>query len=94
MLKFPNLLLQRLYTFGSLETVGAGIRFNLKNRLTDATVTRITQVRIDDTELDLSRVTLTVDGKAVAATTVDERAPLAFPLRKTIVIDGPIPVAL
>jgi len=94
MIKFPNLLLQRLYTFGSLETVGAGIRFNLKNRLTDATVTRITQVRIDDTELDLSRVTLTVDGKAVAATTVDERAPLAFPLRKTIVIDGPIPVAL
>ena len=93
MIKFPNLLLQRLYTFGSLEAVGEGTRFNLKNRLTDASVTSITRIAIDDREVDLAGVTLTVDGTRLAATAVGPQAPLAFPLRKTIVIDAPITLA-
>ena len=90
MLKFPNLLLQRLYTFGSLESVAGGVRFSLKNRLTDATVTRITRIAIDGHDVDLAQVTLTVGEARLPATSVSPQAPLPFPLRRAIVIDVPL----
>ena len=54
-------------------------------------VTRINRIAIGDHDLDLARVMLTVGDARVPATSVDlAEAPLAFPLRKAIVIDAPL----
>ena len=43
-MKIPGLILKQMYTLGSLENVEDGVRFSLKNRLSNATVTRLTEV--------------------------------------------------
>ena len=42
-MKIPALILKQMYTLGSLENVEDGVRFSLKNRLSNATVTRLTR---------------------------------------------------
>ena len=46
-MKIPSLILKQMYTLGSLENVEDGVRFSLKNRLSNATVTRVAKLRID-----------------------------------------------
>ncbi len=46
-MKIPSLILKQLYTMGSLENVLGGVRFGLKNRLSDTTVTAVSGVAID-----------------------------------------------
>ena len=56
--KIPALILKQLYTFGSLENTADGVRFGLKNRLSDATLVPASEaVRIDGREIPLERVT-------------------------------------
>ncbi len=86
-MKIPNLILRQLYTFGSLGQTPDGSRFALKNRLSDATLTGVSRVAIDDVEADLSRVTLVVDGRRVAAHAIAPQAPLAFPLRQALAVE-------
>nr|MCU0255647.1 hypothetical protein [Vicinamibacterales bacterium] len=86
-MKIPNLILRQLYTFGSLASTPAGARFALKNRLSDATVTRVARVAIDGVEADLAQVALVVDGQALAAAGVSRQAPVEFPLRKAIHVE-------
>ena len=84
-MKIPSLILRQLYNFGSLENVPGGVRFALKNRLSDATLTGVTGLQIDGLELALDGVTLELgDGETVAATAVSEENPIPFPLRKTV----------
>ena len=47
----PSLLLKQLYTFGSLQNVATGVRFALKNRLSDAQLTGLTSVKINGQEV-------------------------------------------
>ncbi len=35
----PSMMLKQLYTFGSLKNTPDGVKFSLKNRLSDATMT-------------------------------------------------------
>ena len=57
-MKIPNSILRQLYTFGSLAHSATGVRFSLKNRLSDATVTAVKRVAVDEEEVDLGRLTL------------------------------------
>ena len=54
----PSMLLKRLYTFGSLENVDGGVRFNIKNRLSDAHITEFQEVRIDGKTVPASAISL------------------------------------
>jgi len=84
-MKIPSLILRQLYNFGSLENVPGGVRFALKNRLSDATLTGVSGLKIDGLELALDGVTLELgDGETVAATAVSEQNPIPFPLRKIV----------
>ncbi|HXV76508.1 MAG TPA: hydroxymethylglutaryl-CoA reductase [Candidatus Polarisedimenticolaceae bacterium] len=86
-MKIPSLILRQLYTFGSLENSLAVVRFSLKNRLSDATLTGLTEVRFDDDPVPLDLVSIDLgDGQTVAATAVSEHNPVVFPLRKTVEI--------
>jgi hydroxymethylglutaryl-CoA reductase (NADPH) len=83
-MKIPGLILKQMYTLGSLENVEDGVRFSLKNRLSNATVTRLAEVRIDDRPVPLDRLSLEMSGDRVAASAVSPTSALAFPLAKVV----------
>ena len=56
----PSLLLKQLYTFGSLK-IEKGVRFSLKNRLSDATITDLRSVSIDGKRVPIEAITLDLD---------------------------------
>jgi hydroxymethylglutaryl-CoA reductase (NADPH) len=90
-MKIPSLVLKQLYTFGSLENLDGGVRFALKNRLSDATLTRLRRLAIDGREVPLDKVQLDLDGQLLGAGTVSAQAPMAFPLRKVVMVQAAIP---
>ena len=83
-MKIPGLILKQMYTLGSLENVEDGVRFSLKNRLSNATLTRLAEVRIDDRQVPLDRLSLEMNGERVAASAVSPTSAVAFPLAKVV----------
>ncbi len=82
-MRIPGMILRRLYTNGSLQNVEGGIRFEVKNRLSDATLTRISEIRINETEIPLEELTLELgDGTEVRASEVGNGQSVQFPLRQ------------
>jgi hydroxymethylglutaryl-CoA reductase (NADPH) len=84
--KIPSLILKQLYTMGSLENVLGGVRFGLKNRLSDTTVTAVSSVAIDGCKLPLADVTLDIGGEVLAAGEVTTARPIALPLRRQMTV--------
>lgn len=81
----PSLLLKQLYTFGSLRNVHNGIRFSLKNRLSDATLIDIHFLSIGDYNIPLEDILLIKeDGRELKLTEVSESNPLHFPLKEKL----------
>ncbi len=81
-MKIPSLLLKQLYTFGSLSSEPEGVRFALTNRLSDATVTAISEIAFDGRPVPLDQLELEMgDGTHRGADQVAE-APIEFPLRR------------
>ena len=92
-MKTPALILKRLYTFGSLHSDPEGLRFALKNRLSDASLTGVAGLTIDKVPIEVDKLTLDLgEGWRVAAGDVKPERPLPFALRQAlqvIVDDGP-----
>jgi hydroxymethylglutaryl-CoA reductase (NADPH) len=89
-MKIPQLLLRQLYTFGSLTNAPDGLRFSLKNRLSDVTLTRIIKVKIGT--LDILADALQVDlgdGNWKPASGVTPDKPEEFPLRRIAHLRAP-----
>ncbi len=83
-MKIPGLILKQMYTLGSLENVEDGVRFSLKNRLSNATLTRLAEVRIDNRPVPLDRLSLEMSGNRVAASEISPTSAMAFPLAKVV----------
>ena len=82
----PSIVLKQLYTFGSLQNTDHGVEFQLKNRLSDATVTDLQSVAFDGHQVPRSAITIDLgEGKSV---TPDELAenPIDFPLRRLLTV--------
>lgn len=87
----PSLLLKQLYTFGSLHNVPTGVRFGLKNRLSDAQITELKGISINGQEVPRNRLAFDLgDGHLVPADFFSDAQPLPFPLRKTINVQADI----
>lgn len=87
----PRLLLRKLYTVGSLAFSEGRTTFQLRNRLSDATLTGLLRISIDGESAPVGDVTIrTEDGTERPAPTVTPEDPIAFPLRAsiTLVIEG------
>ncbi len=83
--KIPSLILKQLYTMGSLENVPEGVRFDLKNRLSDATLTGIDSITLDGAELPIEDVRFEFsDGTSFAPGDVARDRPIEFPLRRQL----------
>jgi hydroxymethylglutaryl-CoA reductase (NADPH) len=81
----PSLLLKQLYTFGTLKNTDKGVKFSIKNRLSDATLTGIRSVCIDGEQVPSASVTIAFgDGQEVSPNDISSNQPVDFPLRKTI----------
>jgi hydroxymethylglutaryl-CoA reductase (NADPH) len=90
--KIPKLLLKQLYNFGSLENVRGGIRFSVKNRLSDATLSGIEGISLNGEVLANESLKLsyiedekkhTLVGSEITAT-----KPLHFPVGRTVHIEA------
>jgi hydroxymethylglutaryl-CoA reductase (NADPH) len=88
MIKIPGLILKQLYNFGSLENAPGGVRFTVKNRLSDATIHRLAAIRIDGRDVPAGDLTLELEEgettRKVRADAITAQAPIAFPLARTI----------
>lgn len=84
MMKIPSLLLKQLYTFGSLRNVEEGVRFQLKNRLSNATVTGIQSVTIAGEEISLDQVRLRFADESLNASEVSKESSVPFALGDTV----------
>lgn len=83
----PSLLLKQLYTFGSLKNDNGGISFSLKNRLQNAKLTEIIQVKLDGDVIPLDKITLDFgNGLMKKPTEISRETPVAFPLRKSFTL--------
>lgn len=81
----PSMILKQLYTFGSLENVTDGVRFSLKNRLSDAEFAGLLGVQIDGMDVPLTAITMNLDnGHTYAPADVSSETPIPFPLRATV----------
>lgn len=78
------MILKRLYTYGSLEQSGQDIRFSIKNRLSDATVTKILEVRINKLSYTPEKFRVEQEGQSRLANSVSADTPLPFALRQTL----------
>jgi hydroxymethylglutaryl-CoA reductase (NADPH) len=84
-LAVPSLLLKQLYTFGSLKNGRRGVRFAIKNRLSDAQITGLHEVRVGKKEVPLSAVILELDdGQTLKPDDLTPERPLDFPLRRIL----------
>jgi len=85
-MKIPSLILKQLYTYNSLENVDGGVQFTVKNRLSDATLTAIKSVSIDEKDIPLSNINLLIgdDEKTIAASEVNNDNPVEFGLRTEV----------
>lgn len=90
-MKIPSLVLKQLYNRGSLENTENGIRFAIKNRLSDAKLTEILSIRIDEREIPGKQLHFDVgNGTLVSGDTISPENPLAFPLRQVLSVQAPI----
>ena len=80
----PSMLLKQLYTFGSLKNSARGVEFQLKNRLSDATVTGVQAVAFDGVDVPLAAVSIDLGDGQVLKPGDLAGSPIDFPLRRTL----------
>ncbi len=83
-LPIPSMVLKQLYTFNSLRNTADGVRFSLKNRLSDTTVSALHSVKFDGLAVPSEAITLILDtGEQVRPDDLAQK-PIDFPLRKML----------
>ena len=81
----PSALLKQLYTFGSLENTDRGVEFAIKNRLKDATLTELLDLKINGRSVPREDLHLFMgDGDTYAADEISKANSVDFPLKRTL----------
>ncbi|HKL88337.1 MAG TPA: hypothetical protein VJ884_04970, partial [Salinibacter sp.] len=81
----PSTLLKQLYTFGSLENTDKGVEFALKNRLKDATLTELLDVKINGEPVPRDDLYLFMgEGETYQAAEISGNNTVDFPLKRTL----------
>lgn len=83
-MEVPSMILKQLYNTGSLKNTDKGVQFTLKNRLSDAKLTGVRSIKINDQDVDVSKVKLEVEeNKSLSPADVSVDSPIDFPLKQT-----------
>jgi len=81
----PSILLKQLYTRGSLRNSDDGIKFSIKNRLKDAQITEVIEVKIEDQKIPNEHIKLDLGNDILfKATDLSGSTEVDFPLKKQI----------
>ncbi|MEZ4833176.1 MAG: hypothetical protein R2873_14535 [Caldilineaceae bacterium] len=84
----PTMLLKRLYTFGSLQNTADGVRFGIKNRLSDAKLTSFQRVAINGDVVSPERIVLDFGGGVrMTPSQLNAAGATDFPLRKEVMVE-------
>ena len=83
-LPIPSMVLKQLYTFNSLRNTADGVRFSLKNRLSDTKVTALHSVKFDGVAVPAEAITLILDTGEMLQPADLAQQPVDFPLRKML----------
>ncbi|MEM1322624.1 MAG: hydroxymethylglutaryl-CoA reductase [Bacteroidota bacterium] len=79
----PSLILKQLYTFGSLSNTEQGVKFSIKNRLSDTQLVEIIKVQLSGQEVPLDHVRFDFGGDQVLTPLqINAGQPIDFPLRR------------
>ncbi len=91
----PRLILQQLYNRGSLRNTEDGVHFIIKNRLSDAKITAVQELRFNNQRVSAAQIRVRLpDGHVVPATHISEYEPISFALKEScelIVATDPLP---
>ncbi|MFK8103343.1 MAG: hydroxymethylglutaryl-CoA reductase [Saprospiraceae bacterium] len=88
----PSLILKQLYTFGSLQNTADGVKFSMKNRLSDAKIVEIVHVKIGDHTVPLDQLLLDFGkGEVFTITDINSGGPTDFPLKKEFEVQCKMP---
>lgn len=83
----PQSLLRRLYTLGSLQNTSEGWKFTIKNRLAQASITKLYSLSLNNEPLNACSVYgITTDDKVINPELISETNPLDFPLGSKMVL--------
>jgi hydroxymethylglutaryl-CoA reductase (NADPH) len=81
----PSMLLKQLYNFASLQNAEQGVKFSIKNRLSDAKLVGLQSVKIDDREVPRDAISIELeDGRSLSPEQISPAAPIDFPLRQKV----------
>jgi len=81
-LPIPSMVLKQLYTFNSLRNTADGVRFSLKNRLSDTKVTALQSVKFDGLAVPREDISILLDTGEMLNPDALAHQPVDFPLRK------------
>ncbi len=88
----PSMLLRQLYTTNSLRNTEGGVRFAVKNRLQDTTLTGIEGIRLNGEDVALDRIALRFpDGRELPAAAVTKDDPVSFALKESFEVRCTVP---
>jgi hydroxymethylglutaryl-CoA reductase (NADPH) len=90
-MQIPSMIIRQLYTFGSLKNTDDGVSFSIKNRLSDASFTNLSSVRIAEREIPLKHISILLDDGTSKKATDLTGSPLDFPLKKSLDVVASIP---
>jgi len=79
-IEVSSMVLERIYTIGSLKSVKEGISFSLKNPMSDAAVWGIRSLEIDSNSVPLEDVFVDMGDKTINSKDIDEDRYIPFPL--------------
>ncbi|MCW5961921.1 MAG: hydroxymethylglutaryl-CoA reductase [Pyrinomonadaceae bacterium] len=81
----PSMLLRQLYTNSSLANTENGVKFSIKNRLTDVKFSELKSLSINGSEIPKEDITFDFGGgEIMAASDISDDDPVDFPLKKVI----------
>ncbi len=83
-MKIPSLILRQLYTYGSLKNTNGGVRYSIKNRLSDAKLVGVSDLKIDKKSIPINDCHLIIKGKDVKPTEITASNAIDFPLREIV----------
>jgi hydroxymethylglutaryl-CoA reductase (NADPH) len=82
--KIPSLILKQLYTYNSLRNTASGIRFSLKNRLTDVKITGLHSLKINGRTVPSADIMLDFQAEKRGPADIDKKHPVDFPLKAVV----------
>ena len=77
-------MLSRMYVAGSLKNQDGGVAFAVKNTIDSGSVSGLAKIAVDDAEMSLDGVTITLNGKTRAVTDITWSSSLYVPYGATM----------